>query len=71
MESLTSKLRENWFIIVFTTSMIVWYANTTTRLDALELKVNDQEIVEKQITQMQIDLAVIKANVEFIKKEIQ
>lgn len=71
MDSLTLKLKDNWFIIVFSASMIVWYANTTTRLEALETKVEDQRTINDKINQINIDVAVIKANVEFIKNRLK
>lgn len=65
------KIKDNWFFIVFIFSVIVWYANTTSRLGVVEAKITEQQTYLSKLEQITTDVAVMKANVEFIKERIK
>ena len=67
MKDLTAQLKDKWFVIVFIASMIIWYANTNSRLNAVEAKQTEQINIVDDITQLKIDMAVVKDNVLDIK----
>jgi len=64
-------LKENWMIIGLIATMIIWYANTNSRLTAVEQKQVAQQATLDKVDTLITDLAVIKANVEFIKERIK
>lgn len=69
--NLLQKIKDNWLIIVFFVSLIIWYTNVGARLNAVEAKVLEQETTVQKIDQIQVDLAVVKNSVEFIKKQVE
>lgn len=71
METFAIKLKDNWIFIIFFANLIVWYANIGSRLTAVEAKVLEQQTTLEKIDQLQIDVAVIKTNVDFIKKSVE
>lgn len=71
MEKIILKIKDSFIIIAFITSMIIWYANTNSRLNAVEAKVVEQQSIASQISQLNIDMAVVKANVAFIKERVR
>ncbi len=70
MKDILKTLRENWPILTFLVAMVVWYANTNSRITAVEAKVDENTTVIVQIADMKTDIEVIKANVTFIKERL-
>lgn len=71
MDNTIAKIKENWFFILFVGSIVIWYSQTNFRLNQVEARQDEQDLVTSQISEIITDVAVIKANVEFIKQEIQ
>lgn len=71
MNNVVSQIKDQWVILAFITSMIIWYANTNSRLTSVEADVVKQETIMEQISRLNTDVAVIKANVEFIKQQVK
>lgn len=71
MESFFEQLKDKWFIIVFIAGMILWYGNTNSRLNAVEAKQAEQVNIVTDITQLKIDMAVVKDNVLDIKNILE
>jgi hypothetical protein len=71
MSDLLTQIKDKWFVVVFIASMILWYANTNARLNAVEAKQAEQISIVADITQLKIDMAVVKENVLIIKDAIK
>ncbi len=67
MTDFFTQLKDKWFIIVFIAAMILWYGDTNSRLNAVEAKQTEQASITQDITQLKIDMAVVKSNVLDIK----
>ena len=70
MDKFANKVTSVWPILVFITTLVIWYADVNSRLSTVEAKQEDQNIVIEQVSDIKTDVAVIKANVEFIKQRI-
>ncbi len=64
------KLQENWVILVFLASLVIWFANTNSRLGALEVKADTQTQTQVDINNIKIDVAVVKNTVLDIKARL-
>lgn len=71
MEKITNQIQDYWIILAFIASMIIWWANVNNRITSVEGKVVEQVSVNEQIAELKTDVAVIKANVEFIKQQVR
>lgn len=67
MADLLTQIKDKWFIIVFIGGLILWYGDTNARLNAVEAKQDEQVNIIADITQLKIDVAVVKDNVLDIK----
>lgn len=70
MPDLVTQIKDKWFIVVFIAGMILWYGNTNSRLNTIEAQQKDQIDIVEDITQLKIDMAVVKDNVLDIKKAV-
>lgn len=64
-------IKDNWMIIVLICTTIIWYANTNSRLNALEKGQAQQQITLAKVDTLVTDVAVINTNVAFIKEKIK
>lgn len=71
MNELIKQIKESWFVFIFVGSMIIWYANTNSRISAVEAKQEEQETLLESFTELKIKVSVIDANVEFIKNRVK
>jgi len=71
MNDIITQIKNQWFLLAFLVGMIIWYANTNSRITAVEAKVIEQSSLVEQIATLKTDVAVIKANVEFIKQQVR
>lgn len=71
MSHYLKQLKESWFIIVFLISIVIWYADTSSRLTKVEADTTDLSSKIEVIYSMQSDINVIRANVEWIKEKIK
>lgn len=71
MDKILEQLKNAWFILVFIGAVLIWYANTNARLTAVEAKQQADEVTLSQVGELQIDIAVIKTNVEYIKEKVK
>lgn len=71
MERVLRILSETWFLILAFVGLIIWYANVNYRLANVEASVLQQQALPDRISALQTDVAVIKANVEFIKQQVR
>jgi len=71
MNELIRQIKDSWIILVFVAGIIVWYANTNSRISAVEAKQEEQEAILQSVTELKIKVSVIDANVEFIKNRVK
>lgn len=78
MNSILKDIKENWFLVAFITSLILWYASVNARLSNVEASDIQQEVIIQKIGTMQIDIAVIKnqqltdsASLQYIKEHLK
>lgn len=74
MEQAIKKIQSVWFLFVPLVLLIIWYANTNSRISAVEAKQTSFETSQQQyfdkMDQLITDMAVVKTDVGYIKKEI-
>lgn len=66
MDSFISQIKDRWFIWAFIASMILWYANTNYKINALAASDTEQSAQIQQLQAMQTDVAVTRAKVDFL-----
>jgi len=71
MEKIIHTLKDTWFIIIFIGGCIIWYANVSYRLTAIEAKAQEQNTALIELMKMKTDVEIIKVNVDFIKAKIK
>ena len=69
--SLIKEIRNNWVLIIFIGSLIVGWTNLSNRIAANETMAQENKTSLEAIIQIQIDLATIKKDVEFIKLQVK
>ena len=73
-ENFLKFLKEYWFVIVFIGSIVMTWTQFSTRISALEVAYNKLEVkvetTNMQVSQIQADIAEVKANIQFIKDYI-
>ena len=57
------QLRDNWVVLSFIVMLIVSWTTFNSRLTSAEEDIKDLKLISQQITQMQVDIAVIKNQV--------
>lgn len=62
------QLRKNWVIIIFIGSLIATWTLFSTRLTQAENDIDNLSTVVSQINQINIDLAVIKSDIGYVKQ---
>ena len=71
MNKFLEQLKSGWFIILAIVGLIIWYANVSMRLTSLEAKAQEQETALVQLMQIKTDVAVIKAQVDYLYKNLR
>ena len=69
MNDAVKEIRNNWLIIVFIASLIVGWTTSNNRLTAVEAQVQEQKTALQSIQQIQIDINVMKTDIQYIKKQ--
>ena len=64
-------IRKNWIIIAFVTGLIVTWTTIGLRLSAVEVKAQENRDALSAIYQIQVDIAVMKADISFIKSQVR
>lgn len=70
MENFTKKLGEVWYLIMAIIALSMWGATQQARISTVEAKVQEQQTTIEKIDQLLVDMAVVKNDVSYIKKEI-
>lgn len=65
------QLRKNWVIIIFIGSLISTWTFFSSRLTQAESEIDQLSQVVAQINQINIDLAIIRTDVGYIKDKIK
>jgi hypothetical protein len=71
MDNMLKQIRENWLLFAFVGGLIVWYSGVNARLTEAEQDIRDLKILVQEINEIQTSVAVIQANVEFIKSKLE
>ena len=78
IQKLIEQISKGWFLIVFIISMVLWYADTNSKLNTVfAQQAEQQEQIDKIIiilettNQLKIDVAVIKNDVATIKNNLK
>lgn len=71
MKEFLKQLKEIWFLLVFFAAMVMFYANTNSRLTDVEAAQQKQETINQQIIDLNTKVEVISANVDFIKERVK
>ena len=71
MEKIIKQLNTVWFILGFIVVVTIWYANVNSRLNAIETKQQEDESALVQLMTLKTDVAVIKADVSWIKERLR
>lgn len=69
--NLLKEIRISWPIILSIVAIIVGWTNLSNRITANEAQANENMESLKAINQIQIDIATIKKDVDFIKQSIR
>lgn len=71
MDKFIDKVQKDWVLIAFAVSMVMWFANTNSRLATVEKAQADQVTVNDKIDQLVLDTALIRQDVGYIKEKIK
>ena len=71
MQNSLKQLRDNWVIITCIVAMISTWTMYSSRLANAEEKIVELQVVNNQIQQIQIDVAVIKEQITNINSKLQ
>lgn len=64
-------LKSNWILIAFIGSLVIGWTTFNSRLASAEIKITELQVVVAQINQIQVDIAVIKQDITWIKKNVK
>lgn len=68
------QIKNNWIIIAFIASMIIWYADTNNRITTLEAQAEEDkttlETITDSYTNIKTDLSSIKTDIGWIKNRL-
>jgi len=71
MKTVIEDIKNNWTLIAFMCAMVIWYANTNSRLKAIEEVNAEQESTLEIISNMKTDIAVMKTDISYIKEKVE
>jgi len=71
MKIFMENIRQNWMLIAFMTTMVLWYGSVNSRLNSVEAKQQEQATLSEKINQLVTDVAVIKNDVSTIKSRLK
>lgn len=75
MKTVIEEVKSNWTLIAFMCAMVIWYANTNSRLNNVEAEQIEQKTAIEQITDsynsIKTDLSSIKTDIGWIKNNIK
>lgn len=75
MDKTLKQIRDNWIILAFLVGVVLWYGNINNRISKVEAdSLSQQTTIEKvdtKTTQIQIDVASIKATVKSINDRLK
>lgn len=64
-------IKENWILIAFITSLIITWTTFGLRLTAVELRAQENQSTLEIVRDMQVDIAVMKKDIEFIRMQVK
>ena len=74
MKTVIEEVKNNWTLIAFMCAMVIWYANTNSRLQTVEIAQAENKSVIDTITDsytdIQKDLSSIKTDINWIKTKL-
>lgn len=69
--TILEELKSNWVFITFAVFVIIWYADTNSRLNNVEALSQENKTTLEQVIELKTDIAVIKTDISYIKEKIR
>ena len=70
MENIFSQLKSNWVVFSLVVSLVLWYGNTNTRIEAIEAKQIEQATLQDKLNKLITDVEVLKVQGKENEKKI-
>lgn len=70
MTSFIEQIKKNWILLAFVASNIVWYANMSFRMNAVEATNNQQDADISQISEIKTDIAVMSETLGSVREDV-
>lgn len=64
-------LRKNWMILVSVVALIIGWTTFESRLNSVEVLAQENKTTLEIVRSIQIDIAVMKKDIEFIKGQVK
>lgn len=71
MEHTLKQIKDNWIVLVFITSLIVTWTTFNSRLAKAEQDILTLQQISSQIQEININMAVVKTDINYIKESIK
>jgi hypothetical protein len=71
MKRMVEDIKNNWVLLAFVCAIIIWYANTNSRLSTVEAEVSEVESTLQTINDIKTDIAVMKTDIGYIKGRVK
>lgn len=71
MKIFMENIRQNWMLIAFMTTMVLWYGSVNSRLNSVEAQQLEQATIQEKVDVLVTDVAVIKSESKTTNKSLE